>query len=91
MQLRTERVLIETERHVIQGTVTLPAEGFRSRLSDFLSSAERDFIALRDALVSPVGQPERAVEHEFVAVARRHIVLATPLEPGEEGPRQPGG
>ena len=80
MQLRTERVLIETERHEITGTVTLPQEGFRSRLSDFLSSAERDFIAVQDATVTRLGEPGSAVARSFVAVARSHIVIATPLE-----------
>jgi hypothetical protein len=80
VQLRTERVLIETDRHEITGTVTLPQEGFRSRLSDFLSSAERDFIALQDAVVARIGEPESAVERPFVAVARQHIVLAAPLD-----------
>ena len=91
MELRTERVLIETERHVITGVVSLPREGFRSRLSDFLSSSERDFIAVRDAVVTPVGDPQGGVEREFVAVARGHIVLASPLEGSPDAGDRPGG
>jgi hypothetical protein len=85
VQLRTERVVIETDRLEITGTVTLPQEGYRSRLSDFLSSAERDFIAVQDAVIVRIGDPTSVVERPFVAVARRHIVLAAPLDPGGEG------
>ena len=46
MQHRSERVLIETERYRIYGVLTLPRDGYRSRMSDFLNSGEREFISL---------------------------------------------
>ena len=78
MQHRYERVYIETERHRISGFLTLPADGYRSRLSDFLNSADRDFISLTDCTVELIGREGPGTTHEFIAVSRAHIVLAIP-------------
>lgn len=79
---RTERVVLETTRYRIEGHVTLARDGYRSRLTDLLNAAEREFVALTDATVTPVdgGPPEH---HEVLAVSRRQIVIAVPL--GEAG------
>jgi uncharacterized protein DUF6812 len=78
---RNESVVIETVRHRIIGMVLLPTRGYRRRLSDFLNAAERDFIAITDAVVAPLDAPEKAYKTDFVAVGREHIVIAMP-EPG---------
>jgi hypothetical protein len=78
VQHRYERVYIETQRHRISGLLTLPADGYRSRLSDFLNATERDFVSLTDAVVEIIGHHGPGTEHEFIAVARRHIVFAIP-------------
>jgi Family of unknown function (DUF6812) len=71
---RTERVRIETERHRIEGTITLARDGYRSRVSDVLNASERDFITLTDATVAPLdGGPVEL--HPFLSLARRHIVF----------------
>ena len=49
MQFRRERVRVETQRHIIEGTLQLPNEGYRSRTTDFLNAHDSDFIALIDA------------------------------------------
>ena len=84
MQHRYERVYLETDRHRISGVLTLPAEGYRSRLSDFLNASERDFISLTDCVVELLGGDGPGTEHRFIAVSRRHIVLAMPLSRGEQ-------
>jgi hypothetical protein len=48
VQHRSERVLLETSRYRISGLVTLPRDGYRSRVSDFLNSSARDFISLTE-------------------------------------------
>jgi hypothetical protein len=78
MQHRHERVYLETQRHRIAGLLTLPADGYRSRLSDFLNATERDFVSLTDAVVEIIGHDGPGTEHDFIAVARAHIVLAIP-------------
>lgn len=80
MQHRSERVLVETDRYRIFGSLTLPREGYRSRMSDFLNSADRDFISLTDVVMEAVGGDGSTSRHEFIAVARRHIVFAMPVD-----------
>lgn len=77
MRQRTERIVIETEQLRLTGDLTLPAEGYRSRLTDFLNSGDVQFVALTDVVIEPFsgGEPQR---REFVALSRRHIVLAAP-------------
>lgn len=72
---RTERIRIETERHRIEGMLTLARDGYRSRVSDVLNASERDFITLTDVTVTPLegGPPEL---HPYMSLARRHIVFA---------------
>ena len=84
MQHRQERVYLETARHRITGSLTLPAEGYRSRLSDFLNGSERDFVSLTDVTVEIIGREGPGTEHDFMAVARGHIVFAIP-ESGLDG------
>ena len=79
MDHRRERVRIETDRLRIDGVLTLARDGYRSRVSDVLNAAERDFITLTDVTVSPLeGGPVEL--HPFLALARRHIVFAVPGE-----------
>ncbi len=72
---RTERIRIETERHRIEGVLTLARDGYRSRVSDVLNASERDFITLTDVTVAPLdGGPIEL--HPYLSLARRHIVFA---------------
>jgi hypothetical protein len=72
---RQERIRIETERHRIEGVLTLARDGYRSRVSDVLNASERDFITLTDVTVSPIeGGPVEL--HPYLTLARRHIVFA---------------
>lgn len=76
---RHERIRVETERHRIEGIVTLARDGYRSRLSDVLNASERDFITLTDVTVAPLeGGPIEL--HSFLSLARRHIVFAVAAE-----------
>ncbi len=79
MNYRRHRVRVETERHVVEGVVQLPSEGFRSRTTDFLNAHDSDFIALTDATLRGLGGAEPE-SHEYVAVSARHIVLVVELE-----------
>lgn len=74
-QHRNEPIVFETERHRISGMLTLAREGFRSRVSDLLNAGERHFVPLTDVTVERLdGGPSE--HHPFLAVSRRHIVLA---------------
>lgn len=78
MDLREEQVMVETDRYRITGTLTLPSEGYRSRLSDYVNQRDREFLVINDAAVEPldgVGEP-RVIE--FLMVGRRHVRLIAP-------------
>jgi hypothetical protein len=79
MPSRRERVRIETARHEIEGTLQLPHEGFRSRLTDFLNTHTDDFLALTDARVAYLDGSREPEEHEYLALATRHVVLVAEL------------
>ncbi len=89
-QHRHERVIIETMRHRIEGTITLARDGYRSRLSDVLNATERDFLSITDATVTTLDGANAAatVMLPFVIVSRQQIVLAIPMDAGA-GPSTP--
>ena len=75
MDHRRERIRIETDRHRIDGLLTLARDGYRSRVSDLLNASERDFLTLTDVTVAPLdGGPVEL--HAYLTLARRHIVFA---------------
>jgi hypothetical protein len=75
VEIRRERVVLETERYTIVGEVTLPAEGFHSRLSDLLNREGVQFIPLIEATISGRdGEPPILLA--FIAVARDHVQIA---------------
>jgi Family of unknown function (DUF6812) len=80
MNSRPQRVLLETARYRVVGTLVLPRDGYRSRLSDFLNSSDRDFISLTEVRLQVLdenGRPGEPVEKDFVTVARSHVIIAT--------------
>jgi len=77
MEHRDERIVVETDRYRISGVLRLPRDGYRSRLTDYLNSSERVFVALTDVELVPVngGEPQR---RPFMAVSLNHVVLVMP-------------
>ena len=80
MHFRRLRVRLETERHVIEGTLQLPNEGYRSRMTDFLNSHDSDFLPITDAQITWPGGARAPETREYLAVSVRHIVLGVELE-----------
>jgi hypothetical protein len=84
MNHRREPIRIETDRHRIEGLITLARDGYRSRVSDVLNASERDFITLTDVTVQPLdGGPSEL--HPYLTIARRHIVFAVAAPDGAGG------
>ncbi len=77
---RREPVFLETDRYRIEGMLTLPAEGFRSRLSDYVNQDDRDFLSIEDAAVTPLDGSREPHQVGFMLVGRRHVRLVLPLE-----------
>jgi hypothetical protein len=80
MHFRRLRVRLETERHVIEGTLQLPNEGYRSRMTDFLNSHDSDFLPVTDAQLTTRDGDGPPRHHDYLAVSVRHIVLGVELE-----------
>jgi Family of unknown function (DUF6812) len=76
---RDERILVETDRYRITGMLRLPRDGYRSRLTDYLNSSERMFLALTDVELVPFDGGE-AQRRPFLAVSLTHIAVAMPLD-----------
>lgn len=76
---RRERVVFETDRHLVVGDVTLPPEGYQSRFSDAVNRPDIAFIPLLEVEITPLsgGQAKR---RDFIVLAREHIRLAYPLD-----------
>lgn len=79
MEHRDERIVVETNRYRITGVLRLPRDGYRSRLTDYLNSSDREFVALTDAEIVPLDGGE-AQRRPFLAVSLQHVVLAMPLD-----------
>jgi uncharacterized protein DUF6812 len=80
VQHRHQRIMLETARHRISGTVHLSNDGPRSRVSDLLNASEREFLSLTDATVEALDGRASAEQHPFLAVQRAHIVYVVPLD-----------
>jgi hypothetical protein len=83
MEQRNERIIVETERHRITGLLRLPADGYRSRLTDYLNASERIFVALTEVEIANLDGSPQTERREFVAISLRHIVLALPASEDE--------
>ena len=82
MTNRVERIVLETEDHRIVGDLSLPKDGYLSRLSDYLNREELIFVPLTNAVVMPRDGSGEGEDREFLAVARVHIQLAYPEQEG---------
>jgi Family of unknown function (DUF6812) len=76
--MRTERVLFETDRHVIVGDITLPPEGYQSRFSDAINRGDVAFIPIINVEITPAGGGD-AERHDFIVLAKSYVRLAYPI------------
>ncbi|MEA2390506.1 MAG: hypothetical protein QOK31_615 [Solirubrobacteraceae bacterium] len=83
---REVRIAVETDRYRIVGNVVLPREGYRSRLTDFLNGGEREFMAVTDVEMESLDRPGQPIRTDFIALSRRHVVVAMELEATHTGP-----
>ena len=82
MDLRREQVVVEIERYRIEGSLHVPAEGYRSRLSDYMNQ-EGEFLPMTECTITTLDTAhERKLD--FMLVARRHVRLIAPLDPAHD-------
>ena len=68
---------METERYRVEGKMTLPSEGYRSRLSDHVNRRDQQFFTLQDAKLTPLDGGD-AWEAPVLMLASGHIRLIVP-------------
>lgn len=77
MDLRHEEIVLETDRYRIEGKLTLPREGYRSRLSDYVNQRDREFFAINEATITTLDGPAQTRSASFLMIARGHVRLIT--------------
>jgi hypothetical protein len=77
VDLRRESVVVETDRYRVTGRMTLPSEGYGSRLSDHVNRRDLEFFTLQDAELTPLdgGEPWTT---PLLMLASRHVHLIVP-------------
>jgi uncharacterized protein DUF6812 len=79
VDLRQERVVVETDRYRVEGDMTLPKEGHRSRLSDHINRRDQEFFTIQDAHLTLLdGSEGEGWSVPVLMLARRHIRLVAP-------------
>ena len=76
--MRRERVVLETDRYRVEGDLTMPREGYRSRLSDHINRRDLEFFAIQDAKLTAIDGSGSEWQAPVVLLARRHIRLIVP-------------
>jgi hypothetical protein len=74
--------VVETERYRVEGKLTLPREGYRSRLSDHLNRRDQEFFTLVDVQLTRLDGGGQDWATPVLMLARRHIRLIVPVEGG---------
>jgi hypothetical protein len=80
---RQERVVVETDRYRVEGMMTLPSEGYRSRVSDHVNRRDQEFFTIVDAELTALDGSGRAWKAPVLMLARRHIRLIVPSSDGD--------
>ena len=75
---RVERAAFETDRLLVVADVTLPPDGYQSRLSDSLNRTDLEFLPLTNCEITSLADG-RTQQREFMMLAKRHIRVAYPV------------
>jgi len=79
MDLRKEKVVVETDRYRVDGSMTLPTVGYRSRLSDHVNRRDLEFFTMQDAVLTPLDGGE-SWQAAVLMLASRHVRLIVPAD-----------
>jgi hypothetical protein len=79
VEVRQEKVVVETDRYRVEGMLTLPKEGYRSRVSDHVNRRDHEFFTLLDCELTPLDGTDRNWSTPVLMLARRHIRLIVPV------------
>lgn len=69
--------MVETDRYRVTGQMTLPFEGYGSRLSDHVNRRDLEFFTLQDAELTPLDGGDSWTA-PLLMLASRHVRLIVP-------------
>jgi hypothetical protein len=78
---RKERLVFETDRYLVTGDLTLPPEGYKSRVSDAINREDVDFLPLVDVVIEPLAGGD-VVRRDFILLSKAHVRFAYPVDGG---------
>jgi hypothetical protein len=78
VDVRKEQVVVETDRYRVEGMMTLPREGYRSRVSDHVNRRDQEFFTMLDCTLKPLDGPGEEWTTPVLMLARQHIRLIVP-------------
>lgn len=80
METQIQRVVLETSSRRIVGDLTLPAEGYRTRISDLLNRRDIQFLAVANATLEDLDESagNGPVDLDFVAIGIGQLELVYP-------------
>ena len=70
--------MVETDRYRVEGMLTLPREGYRSRVSEHVNRRDQEFFTLLECELTALDGSGRDWKAPVLMLARRHIRLIVP-------------
>ena len=78
VDVRRERIVVETDRYRVEGDITLPQEAYRSQISDYINRGDQEFFTILDAELISLDGSGRDWKTPVLMLARRYIRLVVP-------------
>ena len=77
--VRHERVLVETGNCRVEGDITLPQEGYRNELFDYLNRRDQEFLIIINAEMTALDGSGRDWYAPFITLAKKFVRLIVPI------------
>ena len=83
LDLRRERVVLETDRYRVEGDITLSQESYRVALTDYLNRRDQEFVVIVNSELNALDGSGRDWHASVLMLARRCIRKIVSLGPAE--------
>jgi hypothetical protein len=83
LDVRRERVVVETDRYRVEGEITLSQEGYGVDLADFLNRRNQEFVVIVNSEVNALDGSGRDWSASVLMLARKYIKKIVSLGPAE--------
>ena len=83
IDLRHERVVVETDRYRVEGDITLPQGSYRNALADYINRGDQEFLLLTNVELLALDGSGQSWQCPSLNLARRHIRLVVAIGSSE--------